>query len=71
MSEETYLLAAIAAGTTAAANEWLHSSSITEDIPELGVIGDASAEVASVSIGLAVVAFAGVVILGAVMEEEI
>jgi hypothetical protein len=71
MSEQTYLLAAISAATTAGVHEWLHSSSITADLPELGVIGGVSSTVGSVSVGLAVAVFVGVVLNNLVYEDKI
>lgn len=61
MVETEYGLAGIAAGTTAIVHEWLHSSDITQDIPALDVFG-VGESVGSVSVGLAVAVFAGVLI---------
>lgn len=61
MVETEYGLAGIAAATTAIVHEWLHSSDITQDIPALDVFG-VGESVGSVSVGLTVAVFAGVLI---------
>ena len=62
-------LAGIAATTTAVVHEWLHSSSITQDIPALDILG-VGASIGSVSTGLAVATFAGVLLNYYVYEGE-
>jgi len=60
MQDKAIGLAAISAATVALGHEWLHSSDITQDLPELGLVGDASSTVGSVSVGLIILTLVGV-----------
>jgi len=70
MRESSYWLAAISAVAVALGHEWLHRSDITQDLPELGVIGGVSAEIGSVSVGLVALTFASMLINSHVSMEE-
>lgn len=66
-------LAGISAGTTVLVHEWLHSSTITEDLPEIGIVGNVGSTVGSVSVGLAVFVVIGIMLnyyLGYEMDME-
>lgn len=70
MEDKALGLAVISAATVALGHEWLHSSDITQDLPELGIIGGASSTVGSVSVGLIILTLAGVAINYYVYEME-
>jgi len=58
MDTEYYLIA-FSVVSTVLVHEWLHSSDVTQDLPELGVIGGVGPEVGSVSVGLAILVAGG------------
>lgn len=70
MVDDTALgLAGIAAASTALVHEWLHSSSVTQDLPSLDLLNQ-GAGIGSVSVGLVIFVALGVLINYYVYEMD-
>jgi hypothetical protein len=68
MRDATATLAVISALATVLAHEWLHASSITDQIPNL--TGTSTASIGSVSVGLAIFVVGGVAINAYVYQMD-